>query len=158
MGLRHKDIGNYVVYSDGRVFSKKYAKFMVCPKNKDGYHVVKVPKPIGLHRLVATCFKANKMNYPQVNHKDGNKSNNNIKNLEWCTSKHNIQHAYDTGLIKNIKRGADHSWAKLTAIQVHVIKEAFDNGYKGFRIAKYFKIHRGTAYKIRDNITWRTAA
>ena len=53
-----------------------------------------------VHRLVAETFLENKNNYPVINHKDGNKQNNNVNNLEWCTISHNVKHAYKTGLAK----------------------------------------------------------
>lgn len=55
-------------------------------------------KHFTVHRLVAITFIPNPKNLPQINHKDGVKTNNHISNLEWCTSSHNVQHAFDNGL------------------------------------------------------------
>ena len=54
-------------------------------------------KQYTIHRLVAEHFIPNPMLLPQVNHKDGNKLNNNISNLEWCTASHNKKHSWDIG-------------------------------------------------------------
>lgn len=53
-----------------------------------------------MHTLVAKAFLPNFYNKPHVNHKDGNRRNNRLYNLEWCTRSENMQHAYDTGLNK----------------------------------------------------------
>lgn len=58
-----------------------------------------------VHKLVAKTFIPNsKPTRKQVNHKDGNKLNNHVDNLEWCTQSENTQHAYDTELIKNVMK------------------------------------------------------
>jgi hypothetical protein len=59
-----------------------------------------------IHRLVALEFISNPENKPQVNHKDGNKLNNHIGNLEWMTNQENQQHAWDSGLKETIRLAA----------------------------------------------------
>lgn len=67
---------------------------------KTGYYVVNLKgKLYYIHRLVAETFIPNFNNLPQVNHKDGNKKNNCVENLEWCTNSENIKHAYKNGLM-----------------------------------------------------------
>jgi len=56
-------------------------------------------KTFKVHRLVATSFIPNPLDLPEVNHIDGNKLNNVIANLSWCTKSQNVQHAYDMGLM-----------------------------------------------------------
>lgn len=55
-------------------------------------------KSISIHRLVALHFIDNPLNKPQVNHKDANKENNHVDNLEWCTAKENMTHVSKNGL------------------------------------------------------------
>lgn len=69
-----------------------YLKLTLC-KDKNYKYVT-------VHRLVATTFIDNLENKPEVNHKDGNKLNNYVNNLEWVTGLENIHHAFDTGLTK----------------------------------------------------------
>ena len=73
------------------------------------------PKKYYIHRLVAQAFIPNPDNLQDVNHVDGNKQNNCVDNLEWCTRSYNIKHAYDIGLRKASNQ-------KLTAEQVEYIR------------------------------------
>lgn len=73
--------------------------------NKKGYKQVTLyddngkPKTMRVHKLVALAFIENEDNLPQINHKDGNKQNNCVDNLEWISNYDNIQHAIKNGLI-----------------------------------------------------------
>ena len=70
------------------------------PNRNNGYYVVNLKgKLYYIHRLVAENFIPNPNHLPQVNHIDGNKQNNKVDNLEWCTASENIKHAYSMGLI-----------------------------------------------------------
>ena len=91
----------YTLYEDGTVHSGKLDLILQARQSSNGYLIVTLDgKQLSVHRLVATHFLPNPYNYSQVNHKDGNKLNNHYSNLEWCTEKQNIQHAFETGLRK----------------------------------------------------------
>jgi hypothetical protein len=100
--------------------------------HKNGYYVYAMYpegrkggcKCIKIHRLIAETFIPNPENKPFVNHIDGNKLNNKVENLEWCTSQENTIHAYKHGLIK-ILSGEDNPNSKLTADDVKWIREHY---------------------------------
>ena len=106
--------GLYQVSSFGRIKSfKRYrdGKILRPGKYSNGYMFVKLSllntprntytKSYSIHRLVAEHFIPNHNSYPIVNHKDNNKENNDVDNLEWCTHSYNSKYAIDIGIVKN---------------------------------------------------------
>jgi len=110
---------NYHATMCGKVFSTKQKNTIQLKEeeNKGGYKkVVLQCKPKSktalVHRIIATAYKENPNNYPQVNHIDGNKSNNRINNLEWATASMNMRHALKNKLLVPKSLG-NHYWSKI---------------------------------------------
>lgn len=102
------DNPNYEVSNTGDIRHKGKKKILKLRTSKWGYKRARLSvsginggKLYAVHRLVASAFIPNPKNLPQVNHKDGDKSNNNVDNLEWVTAKENTLHAVRTGLLKS---------------------------------------------------------
>lgn len=86
--------GNYIVFEDGRIFKR-----LDPPVSSSGYKFVRIgKKSYPVQRVVASTFIPNPENKPQVNHIDGDKTNNAVSNLEWVTNQENVQHAVKLGL------------------------------------------------------------
>lgn len=104
-----KEHNNYEVSSYGKIKSKKTNRILKTTINNKGYerfiiYINKKPKCLYIHRVVANNFINNKNNYKEVNHKDENKLNNNVNNLEWCNSTYNLYYGTRVERILNTKR------------------------------------------------------
>lgn len=109
-----------------------------------------------LHRLLALTFISNPNNYPCINHKDGNKRNNSLSNLEWCTHQQNMAHGFRTGLVPkmiNVKGEKGFS-AKLKDRDVMAIKKRLKNGERIIDIAKDYPIKEGAISEIKAGRSW----
>ena len=106
-----------------------------------------------VHRLVATTFINNIKNKPQINHKDGNKLNNTVSNLEYVTAMENVQHSIKNKLSKwaNAK-GELNNMSKLSAKNV---KEILGNAISAKELAIKFRVSESCIYKIRARKRWQ---
>lgn len=142
--------GLYEVSNYGRVRSKnkiikKIVKGTQCESfhkgtvlkpsdNGHGYYFVylyikRKPKRFYVHRLVALAWISNPLNLPFVNHKDWNKKNNNVDNIEWCTNSYNQLHRYNVLNKKNKMKGKSLSanYKKVALYEDGEIKQTFNS-------------------------------
>lgn len=123
---------------------------------QDGKHI-----SVLIHRLVAETFLDKTDEF--VNHKDGNKLNNAVNNLEWCSRSHNVKHAIATGLLDPTKHcghkrtiGEANGRAKLTVETVKEIREKYQMGYsRGSQPWKNYGISNVMFRNIIRGTSWR---
>ena len=159
------DLNRFEISTYGRLRNKETQHVYKLDILRSGYCSVRVTLGsrknkihILIHKAVAYTFLSNKENLPEVNHKDGNKENNNIDNLEWCTSHYNQQHKYDIGLFdKNLISGENNHNSKLTIKDVEYIRENYIKGSRQFgtrAMARKFSVSHPTILSILNYKTW----
>jgi len=107
--MRCKNYFGYTIYENGDIYGKRIKhKLLKTYIGTTGYYTFKFCYGVGqidrkVHRVIAELFIPNPENKPCINHKDANKLNNNIDNLEWYTHKENSVHAKSLGLFQSQK-------------------------------------------------------
>ena len=153
---RVKSVERKVKHVDGRVRRLK-ERILTNKTYRDNYPSVSLwknnkGKEFNVHRLVAEHFLDKKSEDLIVNHKDGDKRNNDVNNLEWVTYSENTQHAIKTGL-HPIQE--DSVQAKLTNAEVAEIKGRLIEGEFPAEISKDYGVARQTINNIKMGMTWK---
>lgn len=156
----HPIYKRYLVSKEGLVKNQVTGRVLKQRETEQGYMEVTVwcdeQKKYVLrkvHRLVAQTYIDNPEHKREVNHLDGNKKNNCVDNLEWCTSKENKDHAWENGYYTSI--GENHHAAYFTEELVRNICERIQEGYRNIDIADMYGIHRERVSDIRIGRRWK---
>lgn len=154
---------DYFMISDkGRLYSKRSDRILKQSISKNGYYTVATR--IGGRKGLAVCFKIHRLvaeaflNYtedkPQVNHKDGNKLNNLLENLEWVSQSENALHAHATGLSVNAKKEENKN-SKLTEEIVRQIRKEYKPSQVTQRfLAQKYGVSKTTIQSIVTDKVW----
>lgn len=151
------EYNGYKISNYGKVINKK-GKTLSMNTDSHGYVCTSIidyggDKIKGMHRIVATMFIPNPLNLPEVNHKDGNKENNRVDNLEWCTKKENMQHRSD---VLGCMVGTDNPTNKLSdeqVLEIYNLCKTTDMRYKD--IAEMYKIVPSQVSLIVGGYKWK---
>ncbi len=134
------------------IFQDKYGYSVVC-LCKDGF-----AKHWKVHRLVAISFLENPSNFPEINHKDENKENNRAENLEWCTTKHNINYGTRNEKVRIALSGEKCYCHKLTQKQVdemRTLNKEDSKKYTARILSERYGISISQAKRILNRTRWR---
>jgi hypothetical protein len=154
--------GMYQINHKAEVRSFKSGVWKTIKDREDGlgYRMITlckkgIRKNYKVHRLIMESFKPNKDNKPQVNHLNGDKSDNKLENLEWATSSENSLHAYRNKL-NYAKSGSECNLSKLTEVEVILIRGLLNEGKLTQRaIADKFNVSPTAIYCIKKKINWK---
>lgn len=143
-------------------WSKEVPEYVFSPcKDSKGYFQVLLSldsrRVARVHRLVAEAFIPNPEGKPCVNHKDGNKLNNKVENLEWCTISENNQHTYDNNSRDGSKINGESNFNnKLTMEEVEKIWDLLgSSNYSQQKIAEMFDVKQITISNIKTKRSWK---
>lgn len=157
---QHPMYTHLYVSQTGDVYSTKSNKYLRFVKHKHGYLMLSTKLNgrdsdaicLRVHRLVAETYLSNTLEKPFVNHKDGNKTNNFVSNLEWVTAKENSKHAWDTRLSKTLLRDSN-TLAKLSTQQVYDIVNTYkpkDRQFGTRALARKYGVCHSTISRVID--------
>lgn len=158
------NVTNYIITKQGEVYNvntERMLKSFVgkkCPYKAVNIQLGKRGKykTKTIHRLIAMGFIPNPNNYPVINHIDGNKNNNSIDNLEWCSFSDNTNHAIKTGLQKiTILTPEQSSLTKHTKLEAENVCKLLSKGYSPKALKRLFDIDYDFANKIYRRKTWK---
>lgn len=149
---------DYTVNPDGSIIGKLNSKLK--PQlDKYGYHVVNIyvnkkMKTEKIHRIVASCYIDNPENKPCVNHINGDKTDNRVENLEWCTVQENTIHSWNNKLSK-ARKGEKSNLAKLNRSQVDEIRSLYKTKeFTHQELSDRYNISRSQIGNIVNNKRW----
>ena len=147
--------GLYQVSNFGNVKSLIRNKILRLSNSHNGYRLVSLQrKTFRVHRLVAEAFLDNTEKLPFVNHKDENKQNNNVDNLEWCTASYNLNYGdRNNKVAKKVsiwrkKKGSDYSPRKRKRVAQYTLDDKFVKEFRSINEAsRETNSSIGTIYK-----------
>jgi hypothetical protein len=148
--------GLYSVSNDGWVYSWKTKKYLKPQLQNNGYVTVRLylnkkSKVIPIHRIVGQTFLPNPLNLRTVNHKDYDKTNNNVLNLEWMTHQENSLHS----TMRGITSGENNGNSKLTKQQVIEIRQKYKfRKYTYLDLSKEYGVLKTYVGRIINRQVW----
>lgn len=150
-------LNNYEVSDSGHIRNASNHRQLKEFVGRDGYLRTQFGgKTRTIHRVVAIAYLPKIEGKEFVNHKDGNKQNNAVENLEWCTRKENARHAYDHGLHQP-PRGIKNGRSKLSYEDVSYIRANYipgDKMYGATAMSKIFGVARQTISAVVTGQNW----
>lgn len=158
----HEKFSKYEITVDGRVINKKLSREVSQRRSDFGYWVVCLsdnnnkPCHVKVHRLVASKYLPTDNEDMEVNHKDGDKGNNNVQNLEWVTSRDNKRHGWQAGLYSH--KGQEHYLATLSDENVEGICQMLQDGLQVRHIAEMYNTTKDVVNNIASGRSWKHIA